>query len=138
MSMTGDNRFLSREALLEKVERLERELAASEYRNHDLVDSVLVLECHNAAMRRALEFYAKHIHWMDLSEDCEHRTVLVARDGKMNDPNGWAVAESALSTDAGAKVLRVVEAAIAQHEMCPEHSIPVFREALAALDERKP
>ena len=42
----------------------------------------------------ALEFYAKHIHWMGVSEDAETHNVLVAIKG--DDPNGWGAAEEAL------------------------------------------
>lgn len=53
---------------------------------------------HNRALKaeKALDFYARHIHWMGLTEDSDVSTVLVAQ-GDVDSMNGWAVAEAALA-----------------------------------------
>lgn len=48
-------------------------------------------------LRRALEFYARHEHWMALGEGTNNDQKLLIANGDTTDTNGWAVAEKALS-----------------------------------------
>lgn len=48
----------------------------------------------NALLRKALDFYGRHEHWMMLGSDSVAATSLVAARG--DNMNGWAVAEQAL------------------------------------------
>jgi hypothetical protein len=49
------------------------------------------------SLRQALRFYAKHEHWMSLSDPSrENRNLLVAHGEHMKDGHGWEEAEAAL------------------------------------------
>lgn len=95
----------------DEIERLERELAAVTGREDALVAEIEALrgdvadaEAHNAAMREALEEYTCDEARCEKMKD---KSCLRASAG---DYCGKA-ANSALSPDAGAKLLKVVEAA---------------------------
>jgi len=48
-------------------------------------------------LRQALEFYARHEHWMALGEAVNGDRKLLVANGDVADTNGWTVAERALS-----------------------------------------
>ncbi len=55
---------------------------------------------HDRALKaeKALRFYAKHEHWMALTDRADFRTELVAI-GDTSDANGWSMAEAALAEE---------------------------------------
>lgn len=48
-------------------------------------------------LRQALEFYARHEHWMSLDGNLGSDRKLLIANGDTTDTDGWAVAEKALS-----------------------------------------
>lgn len=56
-----------------------------------------------SAMRKALEFYARHEHWMTLGEQPGSQHKILVANGDTDSVEGWAMAEKALAGPGDAK-----------------------------------
>lgn len=67
----------------------------------DAVQTIIQgIQFHSWKWREALEFYAKHIHWMPFTSNDSDSQLLVAHGRKFDGTsNGWVVAEDALRFD---------------------------------------